>query len=177
MPTRTLTVRKGTGNSVFSPGWHTAVIQKAAYGDYNGTRYLDVYFKDFPETMNMRVYERIGKGGEEFAIGQIFRFANAGIEDGLDGPKGEVVIKMNDDPAGLVGQTLNVFVYKDGKYSRIYHQPAPTVFENVCDAFSDDDITYWKGRSEQQFNEYLKPKLKDVEVSTNGVVTEPTIPF
>jgi len=40
MATRTLTVKTGGGSS-FSTGWHTKLISKAEYGDYNGTKYID----------------------------------------------------------------------------------------------------------------------------------------
>ena len=89
---RTLTVRKG--GTDFTTGWHTLTVSDAKYGDWEGKRYLDVFFDGYPENFNMRVYEQKSKNGEEFAIGQLFRFANAGITDGLDGPDGNIVVSI-----------------------------------------------------------------------------------
>ena len=157
--TRTLTVKKGSGGGKFSPGWHTATISTAKYGDWNGTKFLDVCFEGYSDKMNMRVYAKEGKNGEEFAIGNIFRFANAGISDGLDGGGGEVTIKLDDSPEQLIGKELNIFLYKDGDYSRVLPQVAPVPFKNIIEEFTTNDIDYWKGRAEQFFVKYVQPKL------------------
>ena len=159
---RTLTVKKGGGGS-WKDGWNTLTINNAAYGDYNGSKYLDVWFEGLPESLNMRVYEAKNAEGEEFAIGQIFRFANAGIMEGLEGPDGNTVIKLSDDAELLKSSQLNVFIYKDGQYSRVCKQPAPTVFENAADSFSEDDVKFWKDKAENYFQKYVKPKLEDDE--------------
>ena len=104
---RTLTVKTGGGSS-FSTGWHTKLISKAEYGDYNGTKYLDVWFDDFPESLNMRVYEKKNATGEEFAIGNLFRYANAGITSALEGANNTKVIKLDDSPEALIGKNVNV---------------------------------------------------------------------
>ena len=104
---RTLTVKKG-GGSDYATGWHTLTISDAKYGDWEGKKFLDVWFSGYPENFTMRVYEKKNKDGEEFAIGQVFRFANAGITDGLDGPDGNVVVKIDDDVNNLKGHQLNV---------------------------------------------------------------------
>ena len=114
MAERTLTVKTGGGSS-YSTGWHTKLISKAEYGDYNGTKYLDVWFEDFPESLNMRVYEKKNSSGEEFAIGNLFRYANAGITSALEGANNTKVIKLDDSPQALIGKSLNVYVHKDGK--------------------------------------------------------------
>ena len=155
---RTLTVKTGGGSS-FSTGWHTKLISKAEYGDYNGTKYLDVWFDDFPESLNMRVYEKKNADGEEFARGNLFRYANAGITSALEGQGGTKVIKLDDSPEALIGKNVNVYVHKDGKYSRVLNQCAPTEFENVVEKFSADDVQYWKDRAVKYFLEYVKPKL------------------
>ena len=38
---RTLTVRKGSGTN-YTTVWHTLTISNAKYGDYNGSKFLDV---------------------------------------------------------------------------------------------------------------------------------------
>ena len=45
---RTLTVRKGSGTN-YTTGWHTLTVSNAKYGDYNGTKFLEVYFDGYPE--------------------------------------------------------------------------------------------------------------------------------
>ena len=121
---RTITVKQNSG-SMFSPGWASLEITKAVYGDYNGTKYIDCFFKDYPDSLNLRIYEKKGKDGEEFAIGRLFRFANAGITEVLTGSNGESVVKIDDSAASLIGKTINVYLYKDGKYSRILSSVAP----------------------------------------------------
>ena len=156
---RTLTVKTGGGSS-FSTGWHTKLINKAEYGDYNGTKYLDVWFDDFPESLNLRVYEKKNASGEEFAIGNLFRYANAGITSALEGANNTKVIKLDDSVEALIGKNLNVYVHKDGKYSRVLNQAAPTEFENVVESFNADDVQFWKDRAEKYFKEYVQPKIE-----------------
>ena len=151
---RTLTIKKNSG-SKFSPGWKQVEIIKAVYGDYNGTKYVDCYFKDYPDSLNLRIYAKQGKDGEEFAIGRLFRFANAGITEVLNGPNGDNVVKIDDSPQSLIGKNINVYFYKDGEYSRILSSVAPTEFENQIESFSEDDITYWKSQSENYYKKYI----------------------
>ena len=158
---RTMTVNKGGGVD-YGEGWKTATISRAAYGVYNDAKYIDVWFEGYPENFNARIYANVSNG-EEWAMGQVFRFANAGITGGLEGTNGKVVIKMDDNPAHLAGTQVNMYLYKDGKYSRILKQFAPTVFENVAEKFTDDDVVYWKGRAEKFYNDFVKPKLSKKE--------------
>ena len=176
---RTLTVKTGGGSS-FSTGWHTKLISKAEYGDYNGTKYLDVWFDDFPESLNMRVYEKKNATGEEFAIGNLFRYANAGITSALEGANNTKVIKLDDSVEALIGKNVNVYVHKDGKYSRVLNQCAPTEFENMVETFSADDVQYWKDRAEKYFKEYVQPKIEkklDDVVDTSDSSESDDVPF
>ena len=174
---RTLTVRKGTGTN-YSIGWHTLTISNAKYGDYEGNKFLDVWFEGYSENFTMRVYEKIGKDGEEFAIGQVFRFANAGIADGLDGPDGNVVVKIDDEASNLKDHELNVFFHKDGEYTRALKQCAPTEFKNVIEEFHENDVEYWKGRAETYFTDYVQNKDNGTVTSTNNSTAETAdIPF
>lgn len=172
---RTFTLpKKGTG--LWNEGWHTVVISKAEYGDWQDTKYIDVYFDGYPENFNMRIYEKIGKDGEEFAIGNLFRFADAGITDALESAEGETVIKMNDNAEELVGKTVNTYFYKDGKFTRILGQIAPVPFKNIVEEFTERDVKYFKGRCESFFSKWVEPKLKDS--NADEVVTEATdVPF
>ena len=157
---RTLTLPK-KGSGLWAEGWHTLTISEAEYGDWNGTKYLDVYFDSYPDNFNMRVYEKQAKDGEEFAIGNIFRFANAGITDALESADGETIIKMNDDPVELTGKTINVYFYQDGKYKKALGQIAPIPFKNIVEEFTDKDVIYFKGKAESFFSKWIEPKLQD----------------
>ena len=173
--TRTITVSKGGGVS-YEEGWKTATISRAAYGVFNDAKYLDVWFEGHPENFNARIYAKISNG-EEWAIGQVFRFANAGITGGLEGPDGKLVIKMDDSPSQLQGKQVNIYLYKEGKYSRILKQFAPTAFTNQVETFTEDDVKYWKGRAEKYFKEFVLPKLDETQTihSSNGTsMTEST---
>ena len=173
---RTFTLpKKGTG--LWNEGWHTVTITKAKAGELdNGSKYMDTWFDGYPDNFNMRIYEKIGKDGEEFAVGNLFRFANAGITDALESAEGETVIKMNDDAAELVGKTVNTYFYKDGKFTRILGQVAPVPFKNIVEEFTDKDVKYFKGRCEAFFSKWVEPKLKDIPHEPAEVVTD-DIPF
>ena len=163
---RTLTIKKG-GPSPYSEGWHTATISNAEYGEWEGgdgpVKYIDVYFDDYSDKMNLRVYAKESKNGEEFAIGKLFRFANAGINDALDDGEGNMVIKMNDSPKELLGKDINIFLYKDGEYSKVLKEIAPVPFKNIVEEFNDKDVDFWKDKALQYFDKYVKPKLNESE--------------
>ena len=173
--TRTLTIKKSKGGSMFSEGWHTATVSSAKYGTWNDTKFLDVCFEGYSEKMNMRVYAKEGKNGEEFAIGNVFRFANAGITDGLEGADGNTTIKLDDSEEVLVGKEVNIFLFKDGDYSRVLPQIAPVVFKNIVEEFNDQDVDYWKGRAETFFDKWVKPKLNPNHVSTTDATMDEVI--
>ena len=52
---RTLTIKSGGSGTNYSAGWHELLVSKAEYGEWNGSKYLDVYFDEYPENLNMRV--------------------------------------------------------------------------------------------------------------------------
>ena len=99
---RTITIKPGGGNNQYSTGWHELTVSKAKYADWNGNKCIDVYFNDYPENFNMRVYAKNGQDGEEFAIGQLYRFANAGISSALEGQDGSKIVKMDDSEEALI---------------------------------------------------------------------------
>tara|TARA_Y100001963_G_scaffold25442_1_gene34511 strand:- start:3830 stop:4354 length:525 start_codon:yes stop_codon:yes gene_type:complete len=157
---RTFTLpKKGSGN--WTEGWHTLTISDAKYGEWNGSKYIDIWFDGYPENFNMRMYAKIGKDGEEFAIGNLYRFANAGITDALESAEGETVLKIDDSEEALKGKTINAMFYKDGKFTRVLQQVAPTEFTNIVDKFDEKDVKYFKGKAESYFSKWVEPKLKD----------------
>ena len=166
---RTMTVSKGGGVD-YGVGWKTATISRAAYGVFNDAKYLDVWFEGYPDNFNARIYEKISNG-EEWAVGQVFRFANAGITSALEGTDGKIVIKMDDNPALLAGKQVNIYLYKDGKYSRILKQFAPTVFENAAEKFTEDDVDYWKKKAGKFYTEFVLPKLNNTSEGNSDFVS------
>lgn len=157
---RTITVKKGDTGGLFTEGWNSVEITKAEYGDWQGSKFLDVWFKDYPESLNMRIYAKEGKDGEEFAIGQVFRFANAGIQEALEGADGTTSVTIDDDPKHLVGKNVNVMLYKQGKYFRVLPKVAPVEFTGKLDTMTLEDITFWKGKADKYFQDFVAPKLQ-----------------
>jgi len=175
---RTMTIKPGGGNNLYSTGWHELVVSKAKYGEWNGSKCLDIHFDEYPDNFNIRVYAKTGADGEEFAIGQVYRFANAGISNSLEGPDGTKIIKMDDSEEALIGKKMNIYFYKDGKYSRALSQVAPTEFQNAAESFSTEDVDYWKSKALNYFEKYIKPKLDNKSEDT--AISEPSddeIPF
>ena len=177
---RTLTVKQG--GSLWTTGWHTLTVSTAKYGTYNDSKFLEIGFKDYPDNFTLRVYAKKGRDGEEFAIGNVYRFANAGITEVLEGTGGDKVVKLDDSAEQMVNRQLNIFFYKDGDYTRAYSSVAPTVFENGIDTFTEKDVEYWKDKAETRFQNYTPGSA-----ATNGTATstpppatttsEPELPF
>ena len=168
---RTMTINKGGGGGSYGTGWKTLTISRAAYGVFGEAKYLDIWFEGYPDNFNARIYAKISTSGEEWTIGQVFRFANAGIDSSLESPDGKTIIKMDDNPAQLAGKQVNVYLYKEGKYSRPLKQFAPTAFTNVAETFSDDDVEYWKTKAVKYFTDYVKPKLDETDEGSTEFVS------
>ena len=149
---RTLTVKQGSSN--WATGWHELTVSTAKYGTYNDSKFLELGFEGYPDNFTLRIYAKMGRDGEEFAIGNVYRFANAGINEVLEGTGGDKVVKIDDSAEQMVDTRLNVFFYKDGEYTRAYSSVAPTVFSNAMDTFTDNDVAYWKQKAETRFNNY-----------------------
>ena len=171
---RTLTINKTTSYPSLEPGWKTVTINSAKYGDYNGNKYIDINFENYPENLRLRVYESVNKTTqEEWRIGQLFRFANAGISGGLDGANGSVIMKIDDDANNLRGKQLNVYFYKKGQYTEVYRDIAPTVFKNDVEEFRENDVEYWKGRGENNYKQYVKPDTDDGGLNEDAFGSDP----
>ena len=171
---RTLTV-KNSGDFVdkFPPGWHALTILKAKYGEFNDSKYIDVWFKEYAdiEKLSMRVWAKTGESGEEFAIGRLFRFANAGIKNISKSDDGEAIITIDDNASELIDKKINVFFYKKegSKYTEVLPQPAPTEFKNDLEEFTTSKIDYWKQKAEDYYTNYVAKKNS---TSSNGFVEE-----
>ena len=164
---KTMTIKKNAGSKL-SPGWKILEITKAAYGDWQGKKYLDLWFKDLPESCNARVYAASGKDGEEFAIAQVFRFAEgAGLSEALTSANGDMVVQFDDTADNLVGKHLWTYMYKDGEYSRVLKQFAPIPFNNQIEEFTEADTDYWKSRANKYYEEYVKK-----DTGSNGFISD-----
>ena len=159
------TMSASTGGSKFEEGWHEAVISKAEYGVYEndvpGTdkKDLDIWFQDYPDNMNLRVYEVYNKTtNEEFKVANIFKYANAGIVGVLKDPNGKnPLIQFDDEPKGLIGKTVNIYIYKENKtgnnYSRIFDNIAPVMQEGEHLSFKGSDVDSIKSGVEKRVKE------------------------
>ena len=163
MAIKTMTLNNG-GN-LPSEGWHVATVNKAEYGTYDGTRYIDLYFNGFPENLNARIYEAHNKTtNEEFRIAQLFRFANAGIVDVLEDPTGKKpVVQYDDDATHLIGKDLWVMIHKNEEgYLRVLRDTAPVETTNGEKiTFTADDVSYWKKRAYNYYENYVAKKSEN----------------
>ena len=158
----TMTVKKGSSSGNFEPGWKKVIIKSANYGSLeNGTKYIDVYFNEYPDTFNLRMYAKTNKEGEEFAIANLFRYANAGITEVADGIEtGEHIVKIDDTASNLVDKEVWIYLYKNEEgYSRVLQRIAPVEFEGTLDTFNENDVNYWKGRAEKYFKDWVEPNI------------------
>jgi len=172
----TMTIKKGSGSGNFKPGWSEVTANKAKYGTLeNGSRFIDVWFEGYPDTFNLRMYAKQSKSGEEFAIANLFRFAQAGITEVVDSASdNEVVVKIDDSAEQLIGKSFNIYLYKNSDgYYRVLQRVVPVEGENSLDTFKENDVAYWKGRAEDYFTQWVKPNIG----STVADKTEGDMPF
>jgi hypothetical protein len=178
---RTVTVRKGTGVD-YSTGWHELTINNAKYGKFQETAFLQISFEEYPENFNLRVYAKEGNDGEEFAIANVFRFANAGIStETLNDGSGNVTLKLDDNPEHLVGKRINVFFYPEenngNTYARAYSSIAPTVLEGAAETFTERDVAYWKKKAEERYHQYGKNSSSTVDSFIEETTEDDGLPY
>ena len=147
-----ITLKESSGGS-YPEGWKGVTVSKAEKGDYNGSLFYDLWFKDHPDNLKCRVWEAKNKDGEEFSIANLFRYSNPEIlEEGeADGKKS---IKIDDSPMALVGKNLQVLFYKNGNgYTEVAQKVVPaTPFENIIDNFTEERIEGIKQSAEKYIN-------------------------
>jgi len=56
-----IVVTQNTSSGGYAEGWHDVEISKASRGDFNGSGFVDLWFKDYPETLKCRVWEARNK--------------------------------------------------------------------------------------------------------------------
>ena len=167
------TMSASTGGSKFSEGWHELSISRAEYGTYeNGDkskRYIDVWFDDLPENMNLRVYETFNKADNtEFKIANLFKFANAGIVGVLKDPNGKhPLIQYDDEPSGLTEKMVNVYFYKENKtgnnYTRVFDDIAPVPQEGEHLSFTTEEVGRLKKGVEERCKKLLNGSFNKAE--------------
>jgi hypothetical protein len=148
--------------------WAFLVIRKAEYNTWRDPKsnkdklVLDIWFEGIPDDISARVFSAYTKGGDEFAITEVFRFANAGIKsaNAVDGESEKYVVEIDDNPVNLIGKRVAVFPYKNGKYWQIYNKVAPAEpFENPLEKVTEAIINYTMLKAESDFEKYVEPKL------------------
>ena len=144
-----LSVTEG-GN--YPVGWHEVTIAKATDGDFDGTRYIDLHFKDLPDNLKCRVWSAVNsETKEDFGIGNLFLYANAGLTEVEGG------VTIDDKTHHLHGKSLNVFFYENDNG---FTDAAQRVVPVIRDGFSEGYV------------EKLKTKTETwVHSRTNGTVT------
>ena len=176
------TMSASTGGSKFEEGWHEVVISKAEYGNYESDvpgadkKYVDIWFEDYPDNMNLRAYEVFNKAtNEEFKVANIFKYANAGIIGVLKDPNGKhPLIQFDDEVSGLIGKSVFIRIYKENKsgnnYSRVFDAIAPIEQQGEHLSFTTTDVSSIKASVDKNVERMLKATAK---TSPNGVTNEP----
>ena len=176
-----------SGGGDWSHGWKQVTLKDAKYGTYNNeVRYVDAWFEEYPETINLRLYEAKSKDGEEFAIARLFKLANAGIVGEVQNSAGKKSIQYDDDASNLNGRKLQVFFFKNEEgYFRVLNRVAPVPQDGDVLSFDEDDASYWKKQAEKYYEQYKKPAESNgqmIEMTTDEIketVTSSTddVPF
>ena len=172
------TMSHNSGNGTWSEGWHQLTVTEAEYGDWNGKRFLDVWFEGYPKTFKLRVYEAHNKEThEEFALAKFFKLSNTGIIDKVKSPSGKEAIQYDDEASGLVGKSINGYFYKEGEYTRVSDRIAPTAQQGEVLSYNEDDVNFWKSVAEKHVNERVKKSTPIIKDATTENVSEEDIPF
>ncbi len=163
-----IVVTQNTSSGGYAEGWHDVEISKASRGDFNGSGYVDLWFKDYPETLKCRVWEARNKDGEEFSVTNLIRYSNPDILEELPDKDGAAVAKLDDSNNALVGKKLQVLFYKNANgYTEVSQKVVPAApFENIIDKMTEQRIEGIKASAEK----YQKQRSQ----ATNGVATNDT---
>ena len=156
-----VTKKEGGG---YSEGWKTVTISDTNKGDFNGSKYIDLHFEGYPETVKCRVWEARNKDGEEFSVSNMVRYINPTVLEEMD-KDGTTAANLDDSPAGLKGKSLQVLFYKKANgYSEISQKVAPAApFQNIVDNYDENRIARIKESAE---------KYQARRNEANGVIVE-----
>lgn len=156
-----------SSSSDWSIGWKSVTLKEAKYGMYNDdVRYVDAWFEEYPDSINLRLYEAKSKNtGEEFAIAKLFKLANAGILGEVQDSAGKKSLQYDDDAVNLNGKQIQVFFYKNEEgYFRVLNRVAPVVQSNEILSYNEKDVDYWKSQGEKYYEQYKKPSESNDEM-------------
>ena len=143
-------------------GWKTVKISDAVDGEYNGTRYIDLHFGGMPENLKCRIWSAVNQDtGEDFGIGNLFYFANAGLVETHDGS-----LSIDDNANHLKGKALNIFFYEN---ENGYTDAAQRVVPVVRDGFSETYVEKLKTRTEEWTNK--RKQANAVTTTANAATT------
>ena len=87
-----VTKKEGGG---YDEGWKTVTISEATKGDFNGSKYIDLFFEGYPESVHCRVWEARSKDGEEFSVSNMVRYSNPTILEEMD-KEGTAAANLDD---------------------------------------------------------------------------------
>ena len=174
MAVKTMTM--STGASLYNEGWHEVTISKAKEGVYTGSngesKYIDLWFENYADNNNLRVYEARNKEtNEEFKLANLFRHAMAGIIEKLDDPTGrKPILQYDDDVKNLIGKRINAFIFKNERgYNQFFDTVAPVEQEGEHYSFNADQVSALKTSAERSFAKSNKSKHL-----TNGTIPTET---
>ncbi len=151
-----LTLKRTENLGDLTPGWKTVTVVAARKGKYDGgqgKKYIDIMFEGYSENVKLRAHQKFnGKSGEEFCIGNIFRYANAGIEE-TDGNQ----VKINTNPSELIGKSFQAYFYKNKKgYTDIADSVIPAApFKNIAEEWTEKDIEELKVDTYNRISSYI----------------------
>ena len=136
-----LTLKRTENLGDLTPGWKTVTVVAAKKGKYDsgeGKKYIDIMFEGYSENVKLRAHQKFnGTTKEEFCIGNIFRYANAGIEE-TDGNQA----KIDTSPKNLIGKSFQAYFFKNKKgYTDISDNIAPAApFKNIAEEWTQEEI-------------------------------------
>ena len=158
-----LTLSKSEGGN-YPTGWHTVTISNATDGDFDGTRFIDLHFKDLPENLKCRVWSAVNATtGEDFGIGNLFHYADAGVTETSEG-----TLSIDDKVHHLKGKALNVLFYENDNG---FTDAAQRIVPVVRDGFSEGYVEKLKTKTET----WVRGRTNDTTtVHTNGTKTHST---
>ena len=162
-----LNIKVNTSGSDFTEGWHEVVIASADAGDWNGTKFIDLRFTDFPESLKCRIWSAKNKEtGEDFGLGNLFYYAVAGITSNDDDGN----LSIDDKPINLVGKRLNVLFYKkDNGYTEIVDRVAPVVTTEGPVTFTESHVLSLKTKAETRRDSKKGTPSNGVATTGDGV--------
>lgn len=138
-------------------GWQTVTISKAVDGEHNDKRVVDLYFEDLPESVNCRIWSANDvKTGENYGIGNLFLYANAGVTVESDG------ISIDDNTDHLVGKKINVLFYENAKG---YTDIVPRIVPISGDMFNDKKVAGIKAGAQKWLDKKMSEPVQDTTVS------------